>query len=86
MRSGAGAHCGGDPVNVIFWGEGNTHREMRRALEIGIGCFNVESRAEPDVLDEVARSMGLRAPVSVCVNPHVDAKTHPYMSTGLKDN
>ena len=78
--------AGIDPAKVIFSGVGKTRREMRRALEVGIGCFNVESRAELDVLDEVAQGMGLRAPVSVRVNPNVDAKTHPYISTGLKDN
>ncbi|WP_372660330.1 diaminopimelate decarboxylase [Hydrogenophaga sp.] len=74
------------PTRVIFSGVGKTRSEMRRALEVGIGCFNVESRAELDVLNEVAMGMGLQAPVSIRVNPNVDAKTHPYISTGLKDN
>ena len=78
--------AGVEPAKVIFSGVGKTRAEMRRALEVGIGCFNVESRAELDVLDEVARSMGRRAPVSVRVNPNVDAQTHPYISTGLKGN
>ncbi|MBT9465743.1 MAG: diaminopimelate decarboxylase [Hydrogenophaga sp.] len=78
--------AGVEPGQVIFSGVGKTRAEMRRALEVGIGCFNVESRAELDVLDEVARGMGLRAPVSVRVNPNVDAQTHPYISTGLKGN
>jgi diaminopimelate decarboxylase len=78
--------AGVEPANIIFSGVGKTQGEMRRALEVGIGCFNLESRAELDVLDEVAQSMGLRAPVSVRVNPNVDAKTHPYISTGLKGN
>jgi diaminopimelate decarboxylase len=78
--------AGVEPRKIIFSGVGKTRAEMRRALDVGIGCFNVESRAELDVLDEVARSMGLRAPVSVRVNPNVDAKTHPYISTGLKGN
>lgn len=78
--------AGVEPGKVIFSGVGKTRAEMKRALEVGIGCFNVESRAELDVLDEVARSMGLRAPVSVRVNPNVDAQTHPYISTGLKGN
>ena len=78
--------AGVDPAKVIFSGVGKTRAEMRRALEVGIGCFNVESVAELDVLDEVARGMGLRAPVSLRVNPNVDAKTHPYISTGLKGN
>jgi diaminopimelate decarboxylase len=78
--------AGVEPHKVIFSGVGKTRAEMRRALDVGIGCFNVESRAEMDVLDAVARGMGLRAPVSVRVNPNVDAKTHPYISTGLKGN
>ncbi|WP_066268434.1 diaminopimelate decarboxylase [Hydrogenophaga palleronii] len=77
---------GVSPDKIIFSGVGKTRAEMRQALQVGIGCFNVESRAELDVLDEVAREMGLRAPVSVRVNPNVDAKTHPYISTGLKGN
>ncbi len=78
--------AGGDPAKVIFSGVGKTRAEMRQALEAGIGCFNVESEAELEVLSDVAQSMGLRAPVSIRVNPDVDAKTHPYISTGLKDN
>ena len=74
------------PAKIIFSGVGKTRQEMRDALGAGIGCFNVESTAELDVLDAVAREMGLRAPVSIRVNPNVDAKTHPYISTGLKDN
>jgi len=78
--------AGVDPAKVIFSGVGKTRAEMRRALEAGIGCFNVESLPELDVLSEVAAAMGLRAPVSLRVNPDVDAKTHPYISTGLKGN
>ncbi|MBS0507667.1 MAG: diaminopimelate decarboxylase [Proteobacteria bacterium] len=78
--------AGGDPGKVIFSGVGKTRAEMRQALQAGIGCFNVESEAELEVLSAVAQSMGLRAPVSIRVNPNVDAKTHPYISTGLKDN
>jgi diaminopimelate decarboxylase len=74
------------PEKVIFAGVGKTRNEMQRALAVGIGCFNVESLSELDVLDAVARDMGLRAPVSLRVNPDVDAQTHPYISTGLKDN
>lgn len=74
------------PQRIIFSGVGKTRAEMRRALEVGIGCFNVESRAELDVLDEVARALGQRARVSIRVNPDVDPKTHPYISTGLKGN
>ena len=78
--------AGGDPARVIFSGVGKTRAEMRQALEAGIGCFNVESEAELEVLSEVASAMGLRAPVSIRVNPNVDARTHPYISTGLKGN
>ena len=78
--------AGGDPAKVIFSGVGKTRAEMKQALQVGIGCFNVESEAELDVLSEVATGMGLQAPVSLRVNPNVDAKTHPYISTGLKGN
>ena len=78
--------AGAAPKDIIFSGVGKTRAEMQRALEIGIGCFNVESRAELAVLEEVARALGTRAPVSIRVNPDVDAKTHPYISTGLKGN
>ena len=78
--------AGGDVSKVIFSGVGKTRAEMRQALAAGIGCFNVESEAELDVLAEVAAMMTLRAPVSIRVNPNVDPKTHPYISTGLKDN
>ncbi|OPH11643.1 diaminopimelate decarboxylase, partial [Azospirillum brasilense] len=65
---------------------GKTRQEMREALEAGIGCFNVESEPELEVLNEVAMACGRRAPVSIRVNPNVDPKTHPYISTGLKGN
>ena len=78
--------AGGQASKVIFSGVGKTPAEMREALAAGIGCFNVESEAEIDVLDAVARSAGTTAPVSIRVNPNVDPKTHPYISTGLKDN
>ena len=78
--------AGGDPGKVIFSGVGKTRQEMRRALQAGIGCFNIESEAELDVLSDVALKLGCRAPVSIRVNPNVDPKTHPYISTGLKDN
>ncbi|MCE1251153.1 MAG: diaminopimelate decarboxylase, partial [Comamonadaceae bacterium] len=65
---------------------GKTRAEMRQALQAGIGCFNVESEAELEVLNQVGLELGLRAPVSIRVNPNVDAKTHPYISTGLKGN
>ena len=78
--------AGGEAGKIIFSGVGKTRAEMRQALGAGIGCFNVESEAELDVLSEVALAQGLRAPVSIRVNPNVDPKTHPYISTGLKDN
>ena len=78
--------AGGDPKKVVFSGVGKTPAEMRRALEAGIYCFNVESDAELDTLNRVAGEMQCQAPVSLRVNPDVDAKTHPYISTGLKQN
>jgi diaminopimelate decarboxylase len=78
--------AGAVPAQVIFSGVGKTRAEMKQALQAGIGCFNVESEAELDVLSEVAVALGLRAPVSLRVNPNVDPKTHPYISTGLKGN
>ena len=78
--------AGADASKVIFSGVGKTRDEMRQALESGIGCFNVESEAELEVLNEVAQSGARQAPVSIRVNPNVDPKTHPYISTGLKGN
>jgi diaminopimelate decarboxylase len=78
--------AGGDPAKVIFSGVGKTPAEMRQALHAGIGCFNVESVAELEVLNAVALDMGTQAHISLRVNPNVDAMTHPYISTGLKDN
>ncbi len=78
--------AGGDPSKVIFSGVGKTHEEMAAALEVGIHCFNVESSLELERLDALACEKGVRAPVSLRVNPDVDAKTHPYISTGLKQN
>lgn len=78
--------AGGDPGRVVFSGVGKKADEMRRALEVGIRCFNVESEAELLRLNAVAGEMGRVAPVSIRVNPDVDAKTHPYISTGLKEN
>ncbi|WP_226668544.1 diaminopimelate decarboxylase [Microbulbifer aggregans] len=78
--------AGGDASKVVFSGVGKTAAEMRRALEVGVHCFNVESEAELERLDAVAGEMGVIAPVSLRVNPDVDAKTHPYISTGLKEN
>ncbi len=78
--------AGGDPGKVVFSGVGKTVTEMRAALTAGILCFNVESESELHRLDRVAGEMGKRAPVSFRVNPDVDPKTHPYISTGLKEN
>jgi len=77
---------GADPKKIIFSGVGKTRAEMRQALAAGIACFNVESEAELDVLNEVAAAEGRRAPISIRINPNVDPKTHPYISTGLKGN
>jgi diaminopimelate decarboxylase len=76
--------AGGDPARIVFSGVGKSRDEMRAALEAGIHCFNVESASELGQLSEVAGSVGRRAPVSLRVNPDVDARTHPYISTGLK--
>ena len=78
--------AGGDPGRVVFSGVGKQAHEMQRALEVGIRCFNVESAAELERLNQVAGRLGMRAPVALRVNPDVDAKTHPYISTGLKEN
>ncbi|MDH5483918.1 MAG: diaminopimelate decarboxylase [Gammaproteobacteria bacterium] len=78
--------AGGEPGKVVFSGVGKKPDEMRRALEVGIRCFNVESEAELEVLDRIAAECGKVAPVSIRVNPDVDAQTHPYISTGLKEN
>ncbi len=78
--------AGAPAAKIIFSGVGKSRAEMRQALQAGIGCFNVESEAELEVLSEVARDLGRTAPVSIRVNPNVDAKTHPYISTGLKGN
>ena len=80
LKAGAAAD------KIVFSGVGKTRAEMRYALEVGIHCFNVESIAELHVLSEVATDMGKTAPISIRVNPNVDAKTHPYISTGLKAN
>ncbi|AMM23888.1 diaminopimelate decarboxylase [Variovorax sp. PAMC 28711] len=77
---------GADPAKVIFSGVGKTRAEMKQALAAGIGCFNVESEAELEVLNEVALAAGQRARISIRINPNVDPKTHPYISTGLKGN
>ena len=78
--------AGGDPAKVVFSGVGKTRADMRQALLAGVRCFNVESVGEIDALDQEARALGRTAPVSLRVNPDVDAGTHPYISTGLKGN
>jgi diaminopimelate decarboxylase len=78
--------AGGDPGKIVFSGVGKRADEMRRALQVGIRCFNVEVPGELDRLDRVAGELGVKAPVSLRVNPDVDARTHPYISTGLKEN
>lgn len=78
--------AGGDPAKVVFSGVGKRTAELEHALSVGIRCFNVESIAELERLDRIARAHGVAAPVSLRVNPDVDAQTHPYIATGLKDN
>lgn len=78
--------AGGDPRKVVFSGVGKTEAEMRRALELNIKCFNVESEPELERLNKVAGELGVKAPISLRINPDVDAQTHPYISTGLRDN
>ncbi len=78
--------AGGDPARIVFSGVGKTEVEMQRALKVGVKCFNVESVSELARLNNVAASLACIAPVSLRVNPDVDAKTHPYISTGLKEN
>lgn len=78
--------AGGQPEKIVFSGVGKRHNEIRRALEVGIRCFNVEVSTELDRINDIAGDMGLIAKVSIRVNPDVDAQTHPYISTGLKEN
>jgi len=78
--------AGGDPAKIVFSGLGKQEPEIARALTLGIACFNVESEAELDRINAVAVRLGKTAPVSLRVNPDVDAQTHPYISTGLKEN
>jgi len=78
--------AGGEPGKVVFSGVGKKADEMQRALEAGIKCFNVESLAELDRLNQLAEELGKVAPVSLRVNPDIDAETHPYIATGLKEN
>lgn len=76
----------GDPAKIIFSGVGKKEEEIRRALEVGIKCINIESEQELYRVRDVAAAIGVKAPISLRVNPNVDAKTHPYISTGLKEN
>ena len=78
--------AGGEASKVVFSGVGKTAPEMKRALELGIKCFNVESEPELERLNKVAGELGVKAPISLRINPDVDANTHPYISTGLRDN
>ena len=78
--------AGGKADKIVFSGVGKSREDMRRALEVGVHCFNVESTDELERLQVVAAEMGVRAPISLRVNPDVDAGTHPYISTGLKEN
>ena len=79
-------YAGGDPQKIVFSGVGKTEPEIELALKANILCFNVESRSELLRIQEVAKKLNVKAPISIRVNPDVDAKTHPYISTGLKDN
>jgi diaminopimelate decarboxylase len=78
--------AGGRPDRIVFSGVGKSAAEIRRALQAGIHCFNVESAAELARIDALAAELGMTAPVSLRVNPDIDAGTHPYISTGLKEN
>ena len=78
--------AGGDPAKVVFSGVGKTNAELQLALSSGVGCINLESVTEIGRLEKVAKDLGLVAPVALRVNPDVDALTHPYISTGLKEN
>ena len=78
--------AGGDPAKVVFSGVAKSRNEMRIALQAGIHCFNVESATELELLNQVAGALGVKAPVSLRVNPDVDPKTHPYIATGLKNS
>ncbi|CRM82426.1 MULTISPECIES: diaminopimelate decarboxylase [Pseudomonas] len=78
--------AGGQADKIVFSGVGKSREDMRRALEVGVHCFNIESTDELERLQVVAAELGVRAPISLRVNPDVDAGTHPYISTGLKEN
>ena len=78
--------AGGQANRCVFSGVAKTAHEIKRALEVGVRCFNVESASELDRIESVAQSLNTQAPISIRINPNVDAKTHPYISTGLKEN
>lgn len=78
--------AGGNPQKIVFSGVGKSSAEIRRALEVGISCFNIESPSELYRIQEIAQSLNTIAPISIRVNPDIDAQTHPYISTGLKEN
>lgn len=78
--------AGGQADSIVYSGVGKTKNDIAQALQAGIGCFNVEAMSELDTINEVAQSMGIKAPIALRINPDVDAKTHPYISTGMKDN
>ena len=78
--------AGADASKCVFSGVAKTTQEIERGLEVGIRCFNVESAAELERIEQVAARLNVQAPISIRVNPNVDAKTHPYISTGLKGN
>ena len=78
--------AGGDPRQIIFSGVGKSKAEIRRALQVGIKCLNLESDAELYRVNDVAEQLGLKAPIAIRINPDIDAKTHPYIATGLRDN
>jgi len=78
--------AGGQPEKIVFSGVGKRHDEIRRALEVGIRCFNIEVATEIDRINDIAGELGVIANISIRVNPDVDAQTHPYISTGLKEN
>jgi diaminopimelate decarboxylase len=78
--------AGGDPQKIIFSGVGKTHQEIIRALEVGIFCFNVESEAELERIQQIAHQRNQQAAITLRINPNIDAKTHPYIATGLHEN
>lgn len=78
--------AGGQADKIVFSGVGKTVDDIQRALQVGVHCFNVESTNELDRIQKIAAEMGKIAPISLRINPDVDAQTHPYISTGLKEN